>query len=187
MRVIAGLARGRKLKSGKGDKARPTTDRVKESLFNILLNLTVNADILDLFAGFGGIGIEAISRGANSVVFVEQDSKHVKIIMENLELTGLSESAQVVRGDVLKAIPRLDQKFDIIYLDPPYTAGLYEQTLNLLLEHNLLKRKGIIICEHSANQHIQYTKDFELLKYKSYGETGLTFLAVNDNREEKHQ
>ncbi|AZR72869.1 16S rRNA (guanine(966)-N(2))-methyltransferase RsmD [Anoxybacter fermentans] len=178
MRVIAGEARGRKLKSGKGLKARPTTDRVKEALFSILGNYVIDANFLDLFAGFGGIGIEAISRGAKKAVFIELNPKHLKIIKENLTLTRFNDRAEVICGDVLKVLPKLNNSFDIIYLDPPYEAGLYEKTLKIIYEKNLIQKDGIIVCEHNTELPPKLPDHFKLLKYKSYGNIGLTFIGV---------
>lgn len=178
MRVIAGEAGGRKLKSGQGTKARPTTDMVKEALFNTLANRVVDAIWLDLFAGFGGIGIEALSRGAKKVVFVEQDPKHLAIIKENLALTQLQERAQLVRGDVLKIVPTLSDVYDVIYIDPPYESGLYEPTLELVLAKSLLHPNGVLILEHNKALTPQIPETFEVLRAKTYGETGLTILGL---------
>ncbi|MCK4257881.1 MAG: 16S rRNA (guanine(966)-N(2))-methyltransferase RsmD [Halanaerobiales bacterium] len=180
MRVIAGEARGRKLKSGKGLKARPTSDRVKEALFNIIAGNVIEANFLDLFAGFGGIGIEALSRSANKVVFIEEDPQHVKIIKENLNMVNFQNQAKVTRGDVLKLLPSINQNFDIIYLDPPYQAGLYEKVLELILANSLIKKDGIIICEHSTDLPPQIPELLEVLKSKSYGSISLTFVGVKD-------
>lgn len=178
MRVIAGEAGGRKLKSGQGIKARPTTDMVKEALFNALGERVIDAVFLDLYAGFGGIGIEALSRGAARAVFVEQDLKHLAIIKENLALTKLGEGSQVIRGDVLKVLPTLTEGFDIIYVDPPYESGLYESTLERLMERPLLHPNGVLILEHSKVSVPKIPETFELLRAKTYGETGLTILGL---------
>lgn len=177
MRVIAGLARGQRLKSGKGDKARPTTDRAKESLFNILGNLVVDTEFLDLYAGFGGIGIEALSRGAKHVVFVEKDVKHHKIIQENVKMTKFEDQAQVICGDVLKVLPTLKKSYDLIYLDPPYESGVYGETLELIHAHQVLVHDGILILEHSRDIKPEISEHYEVRKYKQYGEVGLTFLV----------
>lgn len=178
MRVIAGEAGGRKLKSGQGTKARPTTDMVKEALFNTLGNRVIDATCLDLFAGFGGVGIEALSRGATKVVFVEQDPKHVAMIKENLVLTKLNERAQVVRGDVIKVLATLHGSFDVIYIDPPYESGLYESTMELVLGKSLLHSNGVLILEHNKALIPQIPEAFEILRSKTYGETGLTILGL---------
>lgn len=178
MRVIAGEAGGRKLKSGKGTKARPTTDMVKEALFNNLGNRVIDANFLDLYAGFGGIGIEALSRGATRAVFVEQDPKHLAIIKENLTLTGFMEQAEVLRGDVVKVLTTLCGTFDLVFVDPPYESGLYEETLNLIYAKSLLHPDGIIICEHNSGLPPIIPDCFESIKQKKYGETGLTLLVL---------
>ncbi len=179
MRVISGEAKGRKLKSGKGQKARPTSDRVKEALFNIIMNYLPEAEFLDLFAGFGGIGIEAISRGVKRVTFVEEDSNHVRIIKENLRMTGFIDRAEVIAGDVLRVLPRLANSFNLIYIDPPYAEEeLYHRTLELIFEHNLLSSEGVLVCEHNIQLLSTACELFELLKTKTYGESNLTFFGI---------
>ena len=179
MRVIAGEAGGRRLKSGKGREARPTGDRVKEALYNILGNYVFEANILDLYAGFGGIGIEAISRGAKKAIFVEKNRRHTKIIEENLDLTRYNDKARVIKGDVLKTLPHLSDQFDIIFLDPPYAElELYQTTLDLILEHNLIKEDGIVVFEADSKKSPEIPQGYEVLKEKNYGDTSLTFLGV---------
>lgn len=178
MRVIAGEARGRKLKSGKGTKARPTTDMVKEALFNNLGARVPDSNFLDLFAGFGGIGIEALSRGATKAVFVEEDSKHVAIIKENLEMTKLDEWATVLKGDVIKVLQTLNEKFDIIFVDPPYESGLYEKTLEMVQARSLLHPDGVLILEHNTGLPPVIPDYFEVIKTKTYGETVLTIIGL---------
>lgn len=178
MRVIAGTAKGRKLKSGKGLKARPTSDRVKESLFNIIGQWIPGSIFLDLFSGFGGIGIEAISRGAEAAVFVEQDPAHLKIIKENLHLTRFSDYAEVISGDVFKVLPRLKPSFDIIYLDPPYQElSFYEKTLELIDQYQVLNSAGIIACEHNLELSPEIFHLFRVLQTKRYGDISLTFFT----------
>lgn len=184
MRVIAGEARGRNLKSGKGTKARPTTDMVKGAIFNTLADRIIDARFLDLFAGFGGIGIEALSRGAERVVFVEQDPKHLAIIKENLALTRLADRAEVLRGDVVKVLAALTGEFDVIFVDPPYEAGLYEKTLEQIQMKSLLHPDGVLVVEHHSELPPQFPDYFEPIKSKSYGETTLTYLRNRDRGEE---
>ena len=176
MRVIAGEAGGRNLKSGKGTKARPTTDLVKGAIFNTLADRVLDAKFLDLFAGFGGVGIEALSRGAERVIFVEQDPKHLVIIKENLALTRLAERAEVLRGDALKVLPSLKQQFDLIFVDPPYEAGLYEKVLESILTNSLLAENGVLILEHHTELPPQISEEYEVIKSKTYGETTLIYL-----------
>lgn len=144
MRVITGTARGRKLQTPQGFDVRPTTDNVKESMFNILMNDIEGRRVLDLFAGTGQLGIEALSRGAESAVFVDKDPESLKIIKSNLALCRFE--AEVVRRDALDYLD-LCGKFDVIFLDPPYDSGLYEPVLNKVNSFDLLNDGGIIIAE----------------------------------------
>lgn len=130
MRVITGTARGRRLKEPQGMDIRPTTDKVKESMFSILQFDIEGRRVLDLFGGTGQLGIEALSRGASEVVFVDKSAAALKLIRENLELCGLSDRARVRNGDSL-AYLRSGEKFDLVFLDPPYDTGLLEQALQI--------------------------------------------------------
>ncbi len=140
MRVITGSARGRRLKELEGLETRPTTDRVKEGLFSALQFDIEGRRVLDLFAGTGQLGIEALSRGAARCVFVDQRTDAVNCIRENLRLTGLADRAQVVSGESMAYLSALREKFDIIFLDPPYAAGLLEPALAHIARHDLLNR-----------------------------------------------
>lgn len=151
MRVITGTAKGRPLKTVKGRDIRPTADRVKESLFNVLAGRVVDADFLDLFAGSGNVGIEALSRGARSCVFVELMTPHLKVVEENLGSTGLKERAEMLRRDARAAVADLgkrERRFDLIFVDPPYAQDLVPAALTLIAEHAVLAADGWVICEH---------------------------------------
>lgn len=139
MRVIAGVHRSRPLATFRGDEIRPTADRVKESLFNILRNKVVGRRYLDLFAGTGGIGIEAISRGAAEVVFVDQRRESVALVKKNLAL--LKEEAEVVLSDAIAYLRRAEP-FDVIFIDPPYAGALGEAALRVIAENALLTEDG---------------------------------------------
>ena len=128
MRVITGSARGRRLKEIQGLETRPTTDRVKEALFSVIQFDIEGRRVLDLFAGTGQLGIEALSRGADSAVFVEQRKDALQAVRENLETCGLSDRARVVSGDAMSYL-KSGEKFDLIFLDSPYASGLLEQAL----------------------------------------------------------
>ena len=144
MRVITGSARGRKLKTPENYDIRPTTDNVKESLFNILQFDIEGRRVLDLFAGTGQLGIEALSRGASEVVFVDENRESVRIVRENLKTCGFS--AQVLQANALDYL-RACGKFDLIFVDPPYDAVLYEPVLKTINSVDNLSDGGIIICE----------------------------------------
>ena len=166
MRVISGKYKGKKLKGFDIDGTRPTMDRVKESLFSVIQNYIKGSVILDLFAGSGSLGIEAISNGAKSVYLIDNNTKLIDIIKENTY--GMNEEIHIIRGDyndILKIIS--DIKFDIIFLDPPYKLNLINDCLNKIYEYNLLNKNGIIVCEYE-DENVQ-SNYFELYKEKKYG------------------
>ena len=144
MRVITGTARGRKLKTPANYDIRPTTDNVKEAVFNIIQFDVEGRRVLDLFAGTGQLGIEALSRGAQSCVFIDENREAVRIVKENLKTCGFS--APVLQENALNYLRR-GERFDLIFLDPPYDAGLYEPVLNTINLVDNLSDGGIIICE----------------------------------------
>lgn len=151
MRVITGSAKGRSLKTVKGRDIRPTTDRVKESIFNVLGPRLADARFLDLFAGSGAVGIEALSRGAALCTFVELISSHLKVVEENLTATGLKERAELLRRDARAAVTDLGQRgrrYDLIFLDPPYGQDLVPAALEGIAREGLLAPEGWVICEH---------------------------------------
>lgn len=152
MRVIAGSARRIQLKTAEGLDTRPTTDRIKETLFNMLQYHLADAVFLDLFSGSGAIGIEALSRGAARAVFVEQNPQAIVCIRDNLKATGLEASAVVLNQDVLAALKHLEGKeycFDFVFMDPPYNQNLEKQVLDYLKTSNLIREDTVIIIEAS--------------------------------------
>lgn len=179
MRVIAGSARSLKLKAPEGLDTRPTIDRIKESLFNMISNDLYDIDFLDIFSGSGGIGIEALSRGAKNAVFVDSSKESIDIINENLKFTRLLNKANVIKADVFDAISKLGKekrKFDIIFMDPPYKNGLVEKALEALLSADILKKDGFIIAEQSADEPEISVEGFEILKIKNYNKIKMTFI-----------
>ena len=150
MRVITGSARGRKLKELTGMDTRPTTDRVKEAIFSIIQFDLEGRRVLDLFAGTGQLGIEALSRGAASAVFVEHRREAANLIRDNLALTGLAGSAR----DAFAFLSSARETFDIILLDPPFAAGLRENALDAISRFDILSDHGIIICESPVQQEL---------------------------------
>ena len=147
MRVITGKARGVVLKTPDGMTTRPTSDRVKEALFSVINFDIPGMDVLDLFGGTGQLGIEALSRGANSAVFVDAGEPACKLIRENLKRTKLEGQAKVVRSDYLSYLRTCHQKFGIIFLDPPYAEVFLENALNCITEIDILQSGGIIVAE----------------------------------------
>lgn len=151
MRVITGSAKGRTLKTVKDRSVRPTADRVKESIFNVLGPRLPGARFLDLFAGSGAMGIEALSRGAANCTFVELVTGHLKVVAENLETTGLTARAELIRRDARAAIVDLSRRgrqYDLIFIDPPYGQGLVPEALEAIAQGGLLAADGWVICEH---------------------------------------
>ncbi len=154
MRVVTGKAKGRKLKSVPGSTTRPITDRAKSALFNIIGERIVGARFLDLFAGTGQVGIEALSRGAAEAVFVEQNPAALRTIRENLALTGLADSARVVRADVFAFLRREPEPFDYIYVAPPQYQGLWAATLQALdAVPGWLAPEGYAIAQIHPREH----------------------------------
>ena len=175
MRVITGTARGVQLKTPDGMVTRPTTDRVKEAMFSIIHFDIPGADVLDLFGGTGQLGIEALSRGAKSVVFVDAGDPACKLIKENLKRTKLDGSARVIRADYLEFLRRTGEKFDIILLDPPYAEVFLENALNCITEIDILRQGGIIVAERPLGKDLPWEfSGFERSKDYKYGKTVLT-------------
>ena len=187
MRVIAGSARRTQLKTLEGMDTRPTTDRIKETLFNMIAPYLYDSIFLDLFAGSGGIGIEALSRGAMEAVFVEQNPKAAEIIRENLKATKLEEQALVMNCDALSALKRLEGKyrFDYIFMDPPYNHELEKSVLTYLAESSLLAEEGIIIVEASKETDFDYAEDlgYNIIKEKEYKTNKHVFLEPAGRKE----
>ncbi len=183
MRVIAGKARRLQLKTIEGLDTRPTTDRIKETLFNVISQDLADCDFLDLFSGSGAIGIEALSRGANSAVFVENAKAAVECISHNLHSTGLEKGAQVLNLDVLSAIRALEVQgkvFDIIFMDPPYNRGLERQVLKALQNSNILYYNAMIIVEASVETTFDYLENtkFQICKQKEYKTNKHVFIEL---------
>ena len=145
MRVISGTARGRKLVSPEGNQVRPTLDRVKEAVFNMLAFSVQDASVLDLFAGSGGLGVEALSRGAARAVFVDASEASLRVVRENLALTRLEEKAACVCSDFLTYLSGQRESFDLIFLDPPYAGGYLEPALLKIREKRLLAQNGLVV------------------------------------------
>lgn len=172
MRVVAGRARGAVLKTPDGMKTRPTSDRVKEAMFSILHFDLPGARVLDLFGGTGQLGIEALSRGATSCVFVDESDKACGLIRENLKRVKLSDSAKVVKSDYMQYLRTCTEKFDIILLDPPYAEVFLENCLNLITEIDILQSNGIIVTERPLEKELPYDFDgFSRSKDYKYGKT----------------
>ena len=181
MRIIAGERRGTKLDAVPGLNTRPTADRVKESLFNIIqMDLDSESIVLDAFAGTGNLGLEALSRGAKRAVFIERDPEELKILHRNIKKCHYEDRAQVIEGDTLSVLARLEgTAFDLILLDPPYLKNLYATVISLVLKYHLLSEYGILVSEHSKSTPFTCAEtEIECYKSKSYGETVLNFFRT---------
>ena len=180
MRVISGIHKSKPLESMEGRNTRPTMDKVKEGIFNSLHE--VSGIGLDLFAGSGALGIEALSRGMEKVIFVDQNFKAIKIIKANLQHLNISDQAEVYKNNAdraLKALSKRAMQFDVIFLDPPYDKGLIDEALDGIIKFNLLKENGINFCEFNHKEEID-TKSFHVIKRYHYGLTDTLLLEKGD-------
>lgn len=186
MRVIAGTAKGRQLKSPTSIGTRPIIDRVKTALFDILSDQVVDATVLDLFGGVGSVGIESLSRGAKHATFIELDGKIATIIRENLRLTQLAAAGEVIQGDAfhyLTTIAATNRRFDIIYVAPPQYQGLAAQALHQIDAVPLITSDGLVIVQIHPKERIDVTEDplqhLQLVDERRYGSTLLMFYALD--------
>ena len=181
MRIISGTSRGSRLVTLEGTETRPTLDRVKEPLFSIIQMHIKDARVLDLFAGSGALGLETLSRGAESAVFSDISDKAINVIKQNAEKTKLAEKAIVLKGSyeqILKQMKSENKEFDLIFLDPPYKSGLLEDAIKRILEYNLLVKEGIIIVETDMESELQKLQNIGLYikDIRKYGRVILLFL-----------
>lgn len=175
MRVITGKARGVQLKTPDGMTTRPTSDRVKEALFSVIQFDIQGARVLDLFGGTGQLGIEALSRGAKSAVFVDAGDAACRLIRENLKRTRLAETADVIRSDYMAYLKRCGDSFDIIFLDPPYAEVFLENALKKITEIDILQSGGIIVAERPVGKDLPWEfEGFTRSRDYKYGNTLLT-------------
>lgn len=181
VRVTGGIAKGRRLKTRRSRNLRPATDYVKEALFNILARELPGCTVLDLFAGIGSIGIEALSRGAKKAVFVEKDRENAALIKENLLLTGFLEQAEIFVCDVFKALPVLGRKgyrFHIIFVDPPFRKGLLGSVVESIARFSLLSPRGIIVTRSAYGEEDSVA--VTPYRVERYGDSVLRFYRLED-------
>ncbi|MFD1774972.1 16S rRNA (guanine(966)-N(2))-methyltransferase RsmD [Paenibacillus rhizophilus] len=178
MRVVSGTAKGRPLKSVPGTGTRPTTDKVKEAIFSMIGPYFDGGDVLDLFAGTGGLGIEALSRGMDSAVFIDMEPKSIDTVRENLKTARLAEKAEVYRNDANKALGALEKRgriFDLVFLDPPYRHKFGDELMALMADKGLLRQGAVIVLEHeSGYEYPEQIPGFEQLRHAVYGETAVS-------------
>ncbi len=175
-RVIAGAAKNKKLISPPDLFTRPLLGRIKKSLFDILVPKIDNAIFLDLYAGIGNVGIEALSRGAKEVVFVEKSPQCIAIIENNLQRCGFSENAQVLFADIIEKIPEFNKKFNLIFIGPPYKANILALTIKIIDKKSLLSKDGWIIGQHHFKELVPKTiAGFTMFRQEKYGNSRLSF------------
>ncbi len=179
MRVTGGTGRGRRLKVPSGSRVRPTSDKVKQALFNILGDRIVDAAFLDLFAGAGGIGIEALSRGARRVVFVDSSRESIDVIKHNIEQAEFGDRAKTVLSKVESFLRKQPGSYDIVFLDPPYAEEL-QPLLELIIAAGVVQTDGIVIAEHFKKQPSpDEAGPLSLYREARYGDTVLAFYTIN--------
>ncbi|MDQ0272390.1 16S rRNA (guanine(966)-N(2))-methyltransferase RsmD [Cytobacillus purgationiresistens] len=183
MRVVSGTQKGKHLKAVPGNSTRPTTDKVKEAIFNMIGPYFDGGIGLDLYAGSGGLGIEALSRGAEKVIFVDRDGKAIQTIHDNIRTCELEENVEVYRNDssrALKALIKRELTFDYIFLDPPYKKQQLVALLELIDSANLLSSSGVIVCEHGSDVTLpNEIGDFIQNKHENYGMISISIFNKN--------
>ena len=183
MRITGGSAKGIPLKAPKGMRTRPTSDMVRKALFDTLGDIVVRRKVLDLFAGSGALGVEALSRGADYAVFVENNTSAARTIAGNLSNVGFSEKGEIIRGHYRSAVKKLvgrGQQFDLIFLDPPYEGDLLAAAAETLTAHRISSSQAVIVAEHfKKTVPPQTIADIPLASTRTYGQTSLSYYRLN--------
>ena len=189
MRIISGKFRGRKLIKFNKEGIKPTTDRTRESIFNIIVSyLKINEknnslplkgyNVLDIFAGTGALGLEAISRGADEATFIEKSRDNLIVLYKNIDHLKIKEKVKIIKRSIRK-VKKIDGKFDLIFMDPPYQMDIiFKKTLNKILDFKILKKNSLIILEHAKNKKLVIPKNFAIIKEKNYGNSSLTLIKL---------
>ncbi len=179
MRIITGIAKGRRIEAPEGEGTRPTADKVKGALFNILQTKVIDATVLDMFSGTGNLGLEALSRGSRNCIFIEKDHKAFTILKKNIESLGFQESCEAYRQDAFTAIEKLSRRNifpDIIFLDPPYGKEMIIKAIEEISRLEILEHNGIIVSEHDETDNLpERIGGIEAYRTEKYGRTRLTF------------
>jgi len=181
MRIISGTNKGKKLYAPEGKRVRPTGDKIKEAIFNIIGSIDEESTVLELFAGSGSIGIEFLARGAKHCTFVDISRKSLNYVKKNLELCNFSEKANIISSDYEKAIINLskdNEKFDYIFADPPYELNLSNKILNKIIEYDILKNDGLLIIESDKSEKVIDNEVANMIEYKEkiYGRTKISII-----------
>lgn len=181
MRIISGDFKGRRLNAPENDKVRPTTGKVKEAMFSMLMNDVFDAVVLDLFAGTGNLGLEAISRGARKCYFGDNSRESLKLVKENIRYCKAEDKAVVIPGSFEKVIDRVNEKVDIVLLDPPYRDGLMIKAIERILEQDILSEDGIVVAEHHSTEKLpERIGTLKKLKEKKYGTILVNFYGKEE-------
>lgn len=175
MRIISGEFKGRRLMTPSDDRVRPTTDKVKEAVFSIIAAYIPEGVFLDLFAGTGNMGLEAISRGAKRAYFTDIDRRSIAIVRENVKHCRAEDRSVIMCTDYISALDKINDTADVIFLDPPYKEGIIEACIAKIAECNILKSDGIIVAEHSNRDKLpEELFGFKLMKKRGYGKIGIS-------------
>lgn len=180
MRIIAGTFRRRVLKEVMSASTRSTKDRVKESLFNMLTPLSHYENVLDVFAGSGALGLEALSRGAKTVTFIEREKEAFQVLKDNIHTLLVHQETTLYFDDSFRVMSQLKTAFDLIILDPPYLQGLIPTALDIIEKERLLSEAGTIVVLSSKEEHIEPNARFHVLKQKTYGLTKVTLMKWSE-------
>ncbi len=184
MRIIAGELKGRRLKTPLDERVRPTTDKVKEAIFSIIMPWTNGSVVVDMFAGTGNLGLEAISRGASHVYFVDRDRQSISMIRENVSHCKVEDRCTIICSDYKACTRKIDSRADIILLDPPYDKGILTKAIDMIIEEELLADGGIIVAEHSISEILPESIGYlTRIRDKKYGKIGIT-IYENSSKEE---
>lgn len=187
MRIISGINKGKKLYAPEGMAVRPTSDKIKEAIFNIIGPIDENSRVLDLFAGSGSVGIEFLARGAKECYFVDTSHKSLNFVRKNLELCNFNNKSKIINNDYQKAISNFSQqniKFDFIFADPPYNLYCCQNIINKVAENNILEKDGLLIIESDISEKVIESNDSVMLKYKEkeYGRTRISIFTLLEDK-----
>jgi 16S rRNA (guanine(966)-N(2))-methyltransferase RsmD len=174
MRIISGVRKGHKLFEFNGMSIRPTTDRVKEAIFNLIQEYFPCGEVLDLFCGTGALAFEAVSRGACGAVCIDKDYRSLEVIRKNAAALGFEQNSEIIRADAEDYISRTEKSFDIIFLDPPYNKGYILPVLSLIAERGILSENGIVVLESDNTDERGSAEGLSILKQRRYGRTYVT-------------
>ena len=182
MKIIAGQFKGKKLVSSNDYSIRPTTNRIKENIFNVLQDFCFNRNVLDLFSGSGNLGLEALSRGAEKIVFVENAAKSIEIIRKNIGNIKIDlNKVRIIKQDALQFCEQTDLKFDLIFIDPPFDYPPLQKLINTIMQKSILQKDGVLVIEHEKTNPITSSSvDYLLFKQKKVGRSIISFI-INRN------